>query len=153
MKGEGKMKKSNLFVGLIYLFVGIICLVIALNFESKIGSLLCGFAGAGICGGAVILWKYCYWTRPENKDRYKEKIENENIEIHDERKTILRDKSGRYAYILGMIVISVSIVIFSIIGSLNIIENSKLIILYLAGFLLFQYITGILIFNHLSKKY
>lgn len=33
------------------------------------------------------------------------KIENENIEIHDERKTILRDKSGRYAYIIGMIVI------------------------------------------------
>ena len=153
MKGEGKMKKSNLLVGLLYLLVGIICLVVALNFESKIGSLLVGFAGAGICGGAIILWKYCYWTKPENKDRYKEKIENENIEIHDERKTILQDKSGRYAYILGLIVISVSIVIFSIIGSLNIIENSKLIILYLAGFLVFQYIMGILIFNHLSKKY
>lgn len=147
------MKKSNLFVGLLYLLVGIICLVVALNFESKIGSLLIGFAGAGIFGGAIILWKYCYWTKPENKDRYKEKIENENIEIHDERKTILRDKSGRYAYILGLIVISVSIVIFSIIGSLNIIENSKLIILYLAGFLVFQYIMGILIFNYLSKKY
>jgi hypothetical protein len=147
------MKKSNLFIGLIYLFVGIVCLVIVLNFESKMESLLSGFAGAGICGGAVILWKYFYWTRPENKDRYKEKIENENIEIHDERKTILRDKSGRYAYIIGMIVISVSIVIFSIIGSLNIMGNSKLIILYLGGFLVFQYIIGILIFKHLDKKY
>lgn len=147
------MKKSNLYVGLVYLFIGIIFLVSALNFESRLESLLFGFAGAGICGGAVILWKYCYWTRPENRDRYQEKIENENIEIHDERKTILRDKSGRYAYIIGMIVLSVSIVIFSIIGSLNIIENSKLIILYLAGFFIFQYVTGILIFNHLNKKY
>lgn len=153
MKGEGKMKKSNLYVGLIYLFIGIVCLVIALNFESRLESLLFGFAGAGICSGAVILWKYYYWTRPENKDRYQEKIENENIELHDERKTVLRDKSGRYAYIIGLIVISVSIVIFSIIGSLNIIENAKPIITYLAGFLVFQYIIGILIFNHLNKKY
>lgn len=147
------MKKSNLYIGLIYLFIGFVCLVIALNFESRLESLLFGFSGAGICSGAIILWKYYYWTRSENKDRYQEKIENENIELHDERKTILRDKSGRYAYIIGLIVISVSIVIFSIVGKLNIIENSKLIITYLFGFLVFQYIIGILIFNHLNKKY
>lgn len=147
------MKKSNLYVGLIYLGIGIVCLVIALNSESGLESLLCGFAGAGICSGAVILWKYYYWTRSKNQDRYQEKIEHENIELHDERKTILRDKSGRYAYIIGLIVISVSIVIFSVIGSLNIIENTKLIITYLAGFLAFQYMIGILIFNRLNKKY
>jgi hypothetical protein len=153
MKGEGKMKKSNLYVGLVYLSIGIACLVIGLNFGTRLESLLYGFAGAGICSGAVILWKYYYWTRPENRDRYQEKIEDENIELHDERKTILRDKSGRYTYIIGLIAISVSIVLFSILGSLNIIENTKLIILFLAGFLVFQYITGILIFNHLNKKY
>lgn len=147
------MKKSNLHVGLVYLFIGIVCMVIALNFKSRLESLLFGFAGAGICSGAVILWKYYYWTRPENRDRYQDKIENKNIELHDERKTILRDKSGRYTYIIGLIVLSVSIVIFSIMGSLNIIENTKLIISYLAGFLVFQYITGILIFNYLNKKY
>lgn len=147
------MKKSNLHGGLIYLLVGLACLVIALNFESKLESLLFGFAGAGICSGAVILWKYYYWTRPENKDRYKEKLENENIELHDERKIILRDKSGRYAYIIGLIVISLSIVAFSVIGSFNIVQNTKLIIIYLAGFLVFQYIIGILIFSRLNKKY
>ncbi|NLM21526.1 MAG: hypothetical protein GX207_07250 [Peptococcaceae bacterium] len=147
------MKKSNLYIGLIYLFIGIACLIIALNFESRLEGLLYGFSGAGICGGSVILWKYYYWTRPKNKDRYKEKIENESIELHDERKIILRDKSGRYAYIVGLIVISVSIVVFFIIGSLNIIENTKLIIVYLAGFLAFQYIIGIIFFNYLNKKY
>ena len=147
------MKKGNLYIGLLYLFIGIVCFVIALNFESRLENLLFGFTGAGICSGAVILWKYYYWTRPENKDKYQEKIENENIELHDERKTILRDKSGRYAYIIGLIVISVSIVIFSIIGSLNIIENTKLLITYLAGFLVFQFIIGILIYSHLNKKY
>lgn len=50
-------------------------------------------------------------------------------------------------------VICASIVIFSIIGSLNIIENCNLIVIYLIGLLVFQYITGVLIFNHLSKKF
>jgi len=147
------VKRGNLYVGIAYLFIGIVCLVIALNFVTKLKSLLYGFAGAGIGGGVVILWKYYYWSRPGNKKRYQEKIENENIELHDERKTTLRDKSGRYAYLIGLIVISVSIVIFSIMGSLNIIENYKLIILYLSGFLIFQYIAGILIYNHMNKKY
>lgn len=153
MKGEAKMKRSNLHMGLVYLCIGIVCLLIALNFGTGLGSLLYGFAGAGICSGAVILWKHYYWSRPKNKGKYQEKVENENIELHDERKIILRDKSGRYAYIIGLIVISVSIVIFSILGSLNVIEQSKLIVLYLVGFFIFQYITGILIFNHLNKKY
>lgn len=153
MKGEGKMKKNNLYGGLIYLLIGLACLVIALNFESKLESLLSGFAGAGICSGTVILWKYYYWTRPGNKGRYKEKLENENIELHDERKIILRDKSGRYSYIVGLIVTSLSIVVFSVIDSFDIVQNTKLIIIYLAGFLVFQYIIGILIFSRLNKKY
>lgn len=147
------MKKDNLYVGLASLFIGGICLVIALNFESGIRSLLFGFAGAGIGPGAVMLWKYYYWTRPENRKRYQEKIENENIELHDERKTMLRDKSGRYAYLIGFAVISVSMVIFSIMGNLSIIQNSELIILYLGGYLVFQYIIGVVIYNHLNKKY
>lgn len=153
MKEDVKMKKDNLYVGLAYLFIGSVCLVIALNLKTGIESLLFGFAGAGIGPGAVMLWKYYYWTRPENRKRYQEKIENENIELHDERKTMLRDKSGRYAYLIGLAVISVSMVIFSIMGNLNIIQNSELIILYLGGYLVFQYIIGVVIFNHLNKKY
>jgi len=147
------MNKGSLYGGLAYLFIGSVCLVIALNSESGIRSLLFGFAGAGIGAGVAILWKYYYWTRPENKIKYQEKVENENIELHDERKTMLRDKSGRYAYIIGFIVTALSIVIFSILGSLNIIQNSKLIILYLVGYSIFQYIIGVLIYNHLNKKY
>ena len=147
------MKKDNLYIGLASLFIGSVCLVIALNLKTGIESLLFGFAGAGIGPGAVMLWKYHYWTKPENRKRYQEKIENENIELHDERKTMLRDKSGSYAYLIGLAVISVSMVIFSIMGNLNIIQNSRLIILYLGGYLVFQYIIGVVIYNHLNKKY
>lgn len=147
------MKRSNLHTGLVFLCIGIVCLLVALNFRTKLESLLYGFAGVGICSGAVILWKYYYWSRPENKGKYSEKVENESIELHDERKTMLRDKSGRYAYIIGLIVLSASIVIFSIMGSLNEIGNYTLLISYLVGFAIFQYVIGILIFNYLNKKY
>ncbi len=147
------MKKNNLFVGILYFLVGVACLLIGWLFETKLESLLFGFASGSICGGAVMLWKYYYWTRPENRTKYLEKTENETIELNDERKTKLRDKSGRYAYIIGLLVISVSIVLFSILGSLDIIKNSRLIILYLGGLLVFQYMIGLVIYNHLSNKY
>ncbi|NMA24106.1 MAG: hypothetical protein GX936_00400, partial [Clostridiales bacterium] len=114
------MKKSNLLVGLLFFLVGVACLIIGLLTQTKLDNLLFGFAGGGICGGAATVWKYYYWSRPKNKAKYREKIDAENIELADERKTKLRDKSGRYAYIIGLIVISVSIVVFSILGSLDI---------------------------------
>ena len=147
------MKKNNFITGLLFLLVGMICLVTALLFETKLNSLLSGFAGAGISSGIVMLWKYYYWIKPENKDKYKEKIEKENVELHDERKEMLRDKSGRYAYILGLIVLSISIVVFSILGSLEIVGDTRLIVLYLGGLLVFQYIIGVIIYKKLSKKY
>lgn len=147
------MKKNNFIIGLVYLIIGIACLVFILLFETKLNRILSGFASTGIVFGAVMLWKYYYWTRPENKDKYKEKIQNENIELKDERKERLRDKSGRYAYILGLIVLSISSVAFSILGSLEIIDNSDLIVIYLGGLSVFQYIIGIIIYRHLSKKY
>ena len=153
MKGGEKMKRGNLFTGLVFLCVGIGCWLIAVTFGTKLESLLYGFAFGGIINGAVLLWKYYYWSRPQNRGKYQEKVEIENIELQDERKSMLRDKSGRYAYIVGLIVLSVSIVIFSVIGTLTIIENYILIISYLTGFSIFQYVIGVLIFNHLNKKH
>ena len=153
MKGVIDMKKNNFIIGLVYLIIGIVFLLFILLFETKLNSILSGFATTGMVFGAVMLWKYYYWTRPENKDKYKEKTQNENIELKDERKEMLRNKSGRYAYILGLMVLSISIVVFSILGSLEIIDNSDLIVMYLGGLTAFQYIIGIIIYRHLSKKY
>lgn len=147
------MKKSNLLTGLIYLIVGVISLVTALVTNSKLDGLLFGFAGAGIFPGFLLIYRYYYWNKPGNRERYEEKLEDENIQQQDELNVKLRDKSGRYAYILGICTVSFSIVLFSILGVLEIIENTRLIILYLGGYLIFQIGIGILIFNHLLKKY
>lgn len=147
------MKKSNLIVGILYLIAGIACLLAALFTESKLNSLLFGFSGAGIGPGLLMICKYFYWTSPKNRGRYQERLENERIELHDELKEKVRDKSGRYAYVLGLFVISISMVVFSVLGALEIIDYSRMIVLYLGGYMIFQIVAGIVIFNRIIKKY
>ncbi|SHN51738.1 hypothetical protein [Desulfitobacterium chlororespirans] len=147
------MKKSNLWAGMLFILGGVLCLSTALMLDTRLDSLLIGFAGGLIVPGATMIIKYFYWTAPQNRSRYAERLENEKIELGDERKERLRDKSGRYAYLLGLAVISVSVVLFSILGKLEVIKNAELIILYLAGFFVFQYVAGVTIFRHLNHKY
>ena len=103
------MKKGNLITGLIYLIVGISCFIIQNIFETGLDSILIGLTGAGVGGGVVMLWKYYYWTRPKNQKEYEDLVEGRTIDLQDERKEKLRDKSGRYAYILGLIILSISL--------------------------------------------
>jgi len=147
------MKKSNLIVGMLYVLFGVTCLIVVLLIETKLEGILWGFAGAGIFPGMMMICKYFYWSSPKNKDRYEERLENERIEMHDELKTKIRDKAGRYTYTLGMIILSFSILVFGILGALEVIENARMIVIYLSGYLLFQFIAGIVIFNKLMKRY
>lgn len=153
MKGVMIMKKSNLISGLLSTLIGAVFLIIALLYGTKLDSLFYGFAGAGIASGILQISKYFYWSSPKNKGKYQERLEQESIDLQDERKEKYRDKAGRYAYILGLAVIFVSIVVFSILGKLDIISNTKIIIIYLGVYCLFQYIAGIIIFKHLNSKY
>ena len=68
-------------------------------------------------------------------------------------KTKIRDRAGRYTYSLGLLVICSSILVFGILGALEAIDHARMIVLYLSGYLLFQVIAGIIIFNKLMKKY
>ena len=147
------MKKSDLITGILYVLFGVACLLAALLTETKLEGILWGFAGAGILPGIMMAGKYFYWRSPKNKERYAERLENEQIEQHDELKTKIRDRAGRYAYGLGLLVVCCSILVFSVLGALGIIDHARMIVLYLGSYLLFQVIAGIVIFNKLMKQY
>ena len=137
----------------VHIIFGVACLIVALLIETKLEGILWGFAGAGIFPGIMMICKYFYWSSPKNKERYEERLENERIEQHDELKTKIRDRAGRYTYSLGLLVVCFSILVFGILGALEVIDNARMIVLYLSGYLLFQVIAGIVIFNKLMKKY
>lgn len=130
------MKKSCFITGAVYLAVGCLMLTVALLTESRLEGILFGLAGAGIVPGIQMIVRYFYWSRPQNRQRYQEKREQERIEQHDERKEKLRDRAGRYAYALGLVVISLSILIFSVLGALGIVEQYRLVVLFLGGYLI-----------------
>lgn len=146
------MKKSNLTEGICFAVLGAVFLLISTLVPGKLTSLMFGFSSAFLACGIITITKYFYWSAPQNKARYEERLAKEAIELHDELKITLRDKSGRYAYILGLATITVAIVVFSVLGALDVLE-SRIIVLFLSGYLLFQYIAGILFFRHLLKRY
>lgn len=147
------MKKTNLYLGILLLFIGFVCLSAASGLKSGAEGLLPGLAGVGIGGGIIVLFRFLYWSNPKNQDKYKEKTGKENQDFFDQRKAALWDKAAKYAYVTGAVVIAVSIVIFSIWESLDKTANFLPLITYLTGFMLFQIVIGILIFSYLNKKY
>ena len=155
MEGEPKVKKNelknNLWYGICYILAGIFFVVMTCLNEGKLSSLFSGFAGAGIVVGIIMISRYFYWSNPKRVDKLSKKIENEEIILHDERNTLYRDKAGRYAYIIGMIIIPISIIIFSIINALEI-YNSLLIILYLSALWIVLYVVGIVYYRKLKNN-
>ncbi len=147
------MKKSNLICGLIYAAAGALCLAIALRTETRLEGLLRGLAGAGIGPGAVMVGRYFYWSGPKRREQYRQRLENKQIEMRDELKEKIRDKSGRYAYVLGLLVVCVSMLVLSVLDALALIPSARMTILYLGAYLAFQIVAGILLFNRIMKKY
>lgn len=147
------MKKSHLITGIVYILVGIVFLIAALFTETKIDSLLFGFTGACIGPGILMICKYFYWSSPKNKAIYEEKLEKEQIELHDEMKNLIRCKTAMYLYVAGLCIISFSMVVFSVLDSLDILKNGNIFVFYLAGYMAFQIIGGRVIYKRIMKKF
>lgn len=146
------MKKTQLISGIIYTLLGLALLLAAIFTNTEIG-MLYGLGGALTGPGLLMIGRYFYWSRPKNRQRYEERLENERIEMNDELKQKLRDRSGRHAYVLGMVTVSLSIFVIGVLDSLGLIGNSLPLVCYLSAYLIFQIIAGIVIFNRLLKKY
>lgn len=147
------MKRSYLIIGILYILAGIIFLLIVLFTQTRLEGLFSGFAGAGIGPGLFMVYRYFYWNRPTKKEEYEKRMEQERIELHDELKEKVRGKTAQYVYALGLCVISVSTVLFAVLDSMEILENSDIFVFYLVGYLVVQIVGGHLIFRHLMKKY
>lgn len=147
------MKRSNFWSGFIYSLLGLAFFLAGLVWETRLSSLSMGFGAGMLSSGITQLARYRKWTRPENREVYQEKLEAEQIELRDERKAMLRDRAGRYAWLLGMGLCALSIMAFGVLGALKIVENARLIILFLGAYFIVQYGAGVYFYRRLEKKY
>lgn len=65
---------------------------------------------------------------------------------------MLRNKSGRYACLLGLFLCCLSILVFSILHILGILENGFVIVLFLTAYLAVQYVAGAVIYRRLDQS-
>lgn len=147
------MKSSHLRVGLAYLLAGAAMWLWAAQIPGDAAGLLWGFGGACFGPGAMMVVKYFYWSAPQRRDEYAARQEEERIALSDELQTQLRDKSGRYAYNFGMLVLAVALPLLTVLDVLGMELGFRFFIIFLAAYLLLQLIAGWVIFARLSKKY
>ena len=147
------MKKSYLNRGIIFVFAGSCFLLAAVFTESAIDGLLWGFAGGALGPGIGMIIQHFYWSAPKNQERYREIQEQKDINLHDELNEKLRDKSGRIAYNIGLLIICISEIVFSILGKTGIITDHKIIVLYLFSLFVFQIVIGKVVYHQLRRKY
>lgn len=147
------MEKSVVYKGTACTLLGVVSLLIALFTEYKFEGILWGVCGATTASGITMICQYVYWSRPENKTRYDEKEKNERIEMADERKVMLRDKSGRITYHIMIAIYCILIMMFTILSVFEyFMPFSRYAVIGLSILLVFQYICGIVIFNRLDKR-
>lgn len=149
------MKKRDLWIGVGMIAGGVLCLLGALSWATPLGGLLFGLCGALTVPGVAQVRKYVKWTSPQNAPVYRERLEREQIDLRDERKSMLRDKSGRYAYILGLFTLAAAIFVFYLLEAFGMIgwRETRPIILFLGCYILFQAIAGMAIYRLLEKRY
>lgn len=148
------MKKSMLYTGIAYLSVGLLCFALAALSEWKIESLLWGLGGAGVCPGLMMIWKYFHWTKPENQEEYAKRQQKARIELRDERKAMLRDKSGRIAYLFMMLLDCLLMLLLAFCICMGwFMPFALYAILGLLGLLVLQYLCSLAAFHYLSRKY
>ena len=79
------MGNSYLNRGIICVLVGI-CFVLAAVFtENAFDGLFWGLAGGALGPGIGMIIMHFYWSSPQNIERYKEKQEQKEIEVHDDQ--------------------------------------------------------------------
>ena len=147
------MKKNCLNRGIIFVLAGICFLLAAVFTETVFDGLLWGFAGGALGPGIGMIIQHFYWSAPKNQERYQEIQEQKDINLHDELNEKLRDKSGRIAYNIGLFIICISEIVFSILGKTGVITDYKIIVLYLFSLFIFQIVIGFVVYHQLRRKY
>ncbi|WZL74958.1 hypothetical protein QBE52_09815 [Clostridiaceae bacterium 35-E11] len=141
------MKKNVLGWELLLFICGIAFILMGLFVENLTHGSIIFATGCGFIGGNMAnIYKYFYWRKPEKKLIYEERLKKEKINLYDERKIMLRQKSGQITYSIMFIVLTVLNIVFTFIGI------EKWIILTLWGVIAFQYFCGLIVFHHLSRK-
>ena len=144
-KRKSALRSYTISIPLI-LIAGIACIIIGLGFSNKfVHSNMIFSIGFGLIFADIVVFaKFLYWKK--NREAHEKLLQDEKIKFSDERKVMLRQKSGQIAYQLTLVGLFVLNMIFVFLGI------DMAIILALWIFLFADFILGIVLFQYYSKK-
>ncbi len=148
------MKKSTLYLALGYLAAAAACLALTLLTDTSIEPLLCGMVGGFGVAGLRLLRRYLYWSRPENAAAYEKRQRETQISLHDERKIMLREKSGSLMYRATYWAEALAVIALSLLTALGVGRPAaRVAAIALALAMVVQTVAGRLVYRALEKKY
>ncbi|MDO4718464.1 MAG: hypothetical protein Q4B08_12995, partial [Propionibacteriaceae bacterium] len=115
-------------------------------------AILVGLGSGLISGSGAVIVRHLYWSRPARRDDHERRLERLRIERRDELKQFLRQRAGWITYLLTLAVVVGSILVFSLLSSLGVVE-ARMLLVYLGALALFMYLAGIVVFRLLSQRY
>ncbi len=145
------MKKSYLYTGFAMAAVGVAFMLIAIFTEHALEPLLWGLCFGLLFNGIVSVLKYWYWTRPAHQEKYAQILKKERISARDERKIMLRDKSGAVTYRISLLLCALGAFGFSIASILGT-SWARYVTITLGVLLIVLYVLGIWVYRRLEKR-
>ena len=128
------MKKNMLYVGIIYFICGILLVLLATFTEFSFEAFIWGLSGAALGPGVCMI------------------LQNQRIEMNDERRIMLRDKAGRITNQIMSYALVAIIFVVSVLTVFSVMVISRWVLIGLGLLLLFQFICGVVVYNKLDKK-
>ena len=147
------MKIYNLVIGIIFTLLGIGCFAAMIITDTVFEMTLLRWSGYCFVFGVLTVGRFVYRNSPGRREIYAALEEYEDRENNDELNRHIKDRASGYAYNLGLIAICLSVIAFDILGTLGIVENAGMIILYLCVLLAVQIIAKILFMRYFKSRY
>jgi len=141
------MKKNMLYIGIGYTLCGIAFLLFGiLGPEVSFQGLIWGLVGAGTAPGLMMIYRYFYWTRPENVEIYEARMKKEQISLKDERKVMIRARAGQITYQIMFCVLGIAVFISALL------QADGIFVMILGLLWILHYLCGLIVYRILSKK-
>lgn len=141
------MKKSDTIVLAIYVVIGIALVIIGVTIQVDYYSSIIFTMGFALSFSSIFQFvRYYYNTRPENVEAYRKKVRQQEINLKDERKVQLRNRSGYISWVITMVACFIGLFIAVLFRA------GTVIVCILAGVAVAEYILATIIYRYLCKK-
>ena len=141
------MQKKDKVFWMIYILAGIVIMIIGINLKAEYYSTLLFAVGfAFVSNGIVRVVGNWYHMRPENREKYQEKLHQQQINIKDERKIQLRHHAGYIAWAATMVLCFVGAFVMSLF------QGYTILVTVLFGLAVAEYVAATVIYKYLCRK-